>query len=81
MPEPGGFLGRVKHTAGALNWPVKLLADRAGSGDDQGDVIVDGGTGSAVLLSSYRARIRAISPVGGGEACITSVRSGRVPLT
>ena len=33
------------------------------------------------LLSSYLARIRAISPVGGGEASITSGRSGRVPLT
>jgi hypothetical protein len=27
MPEPGGFLGRVQHTAGALNWPAKLPAD------------------------------------------------------
>jgi len=71
----------VRAAAGALNWPVKLPADGAGSGDDQGDVIGDGGTGSAVLLSGYLARIRAISPVGGGEACITSVRSGRVPLT
>jgi hypothetical protein len=78
--QGGELFGRVKHTAGALNWPVKFPADGAGSGDDQGDVIGDGGTGSAVLLSSYLARIRAISPAGGGEACITSVRSGRVPV-